>query len=87
MVTPHYRRQATKTLNSSYESSSSQGMPLGSRILRPFLIIGLVVVLIVIVRTGVLYPRGQCLASLDMGQEPIEPKDSFQLNHNEKVDM
>ena len=47
---------------------------------------GLAVLLIVIVHTGVLYPRRLCLASLDMGQEPIDVK-QLQLGFAARVDL
>jgi len=50
------------------------------------IMVGLVVLLIVIVHAGVLYPREQCLASLDMGQELIDVE-SLQLGLEAKVDL
>lgn len=61
-------------------------MSLGPRILRSVIMVGLVLLLGVIVFTSILYPRGQCLASLDMGQEPIEV-DELQVDVKEKVDL
>ena len=60
---------------------------LGTRILRTVIIVGVVLVVMVGLHTGVLYPRGQCLASVDMGEEPIEVG-SFYGDHNTKeVDL
>ena len=47
---------------------------------------GLVVLLILIVHAGVLYPRGRCLASLDMGQEPIDVE-QLRLGLEKRVDL
>ena len=52
------------------------------------IIVGVVLVVMVGLHTGVLYPRGQCLASVDMGQEPIEGVGSFYEDHTTKeVDL
>jgi hypothetical protein len=60
----------------------------GARILRTVIIVGVVLVVMVALHTGVLYPRGQCLASVDMGQEPIEDVGSFYGDHSTKeVDL
>jgi hypothetical protein len=61
-------------------------MPSGQRIFRAAISVGLVVLLIIVVHTGVLYPRGQCLSSLDMGQESIDV-DQLQVDLKQKVDL
>ena len=67
-------------------STVVSNMPSGQRILRAVISVGLVLLLIIVVHTGVLYPRGQCLVSLDMGQEPIGV-DQLQVDVKEKVDL
>ena len=66
--------------------SSSAKMPLCKRILRSVIVVGLVVLFIAIVSGGVLYSRGECLASLDMGGEPIEVE-QLQPGLEAKVDL
>jgi hypothetical protein len=46
----------------------------------------IVVLLVVIVHTGVLYPIGQYLPSPDIGQEPIQV-DQLALDMKGKVDL
>lgn len=61
-------------------------MPLGARILRSVIMVGLVVLLILIAHAGVLYLRGLSLASLDMGQEPIDVE-QLQFGLRARVDL
>jgi hypothetical protein len=83
----HHRRKSAPS-SPQGEAGSGNGRMLGTRILRTLIIVGVVLVVIVGLHTGVLYPRGQCLASVDMGQEPIEVVDSFYGDHHTKqVDL
>jgi hypothetical protein len=61
-------------------------MPLGTRILRSVIMAGLALLSIIIVQSGVLYPQQQCLASMDLGQEPIDVK-QLQLGLEARVDL
>lgn len=93
---PHYRQYYSSSVDktpfppplprSPSPLSANTTMPLGPRIFRLVILVGLVVLLVVIVHTAILYPRGQCLASLDMGQEPIDV-DQLQVDLKEKVDL
>jgi hypothetical protein len=58
-------------------------MPLGARILRSVIMVGLVVLLILIVHAGVLHLREP---SLDMGQEPIDVE-QLQFGPRARVDL
>jgi hypothetical protein len=70
----------------SYDSLLLSKMPLRARILLSVIMFGLVVLLHLIVNGGVLYPWSRCLASLDMGQEPIDVE-QLRLGLKERVDL
>lgn len=83
----YHRRTSTSSVPRGEAGSSRNGRMLGTRILRTVIIAGVVLVLLVLLHAGVLYPRGQCLASVDMAQEPIDV-DSLYGEHNMKqVDL
>jgi hypothetical protein len=84
----HHRRKSAPSSPQGEAGSSGNGRMLGTRILRTVIIVGVVLVVMVGLHTGVLYPRGQCLESVDMGEEPIEVVDSFYGDHTTKeVDL
>jgi hypothetical protein len=61
---------------------------LGTRILRTVILVGVILVVAVLLHAGVLYPRGQCLSSVDIGQEPVQVVGSFYGEDNSKqVDL
>jgi len=83
----YHRRKSASGVPRGEASSGGNGKMLGTRILRTVTIVGVFLVLAVLLHAGLLYPQGQCLASLDMAQEPIEAE-SFYGDHNAKqVDL
>lgn len=60
-------------------------MPSGARIIRSVIIVGSFVLLGAVLHAGVFYPRGQCFAALNMGQEPVDLVDRLQLGNKQKV--
>ena len=57
---------------------------LGTRILRTAIIVGLALAVVVILHTGVLYPRGRCFASVHVDREHFS-EESFYGEHNTKA--
>lgn len=83
----YHRRTSASSVPRREAGSSRSGRMLGTRILRTVIIVGVVLVLVVLLHAGVLYPRGQCLASVDMAQEPIDVGPFYGEHNMKQVDL
>ena len=88
MFKPKLRRKSSRSgLKEGANSGVGSGRMLGTRILRTVVLVAAVLVLLMILHAGVLYPRGQCLASVDMGDEPLKDDVFYWKQDTKQVDM
>jgi|SRR5271169_5177904 len=84
----HHRRKSAPWFPQREASSSGNGRMLGTRILRTVIVVGVVLMVVVVLQAGVLYPRGYCVTSVEIGQEPSRVVGSFYGDNNTKqVDL
>jgi hypothetical protein len=60
---------------------------MGTRILRSVTLVGLLVLLGLILRSGVFSSRGQCFTASSIGQEPVDLVDRLRSGSKQKVNV
>jgi hypothetical protein len=88
---PFYARTSWSTGTIRYPSQRAttppvKNMPLGARMIRTAVFMGLAMMLTVILHAGMLYSRGSCQVSLDRAQDHID-LNHLELENRPKVDM